>query len=316
MSTSPPPPRSARRPGSRALRLTGLDWVPDLVVVADAQGRIVFANRAAATLTGYRSQELVGKAIEFLVPERLRAAHRRSRKAYYAGRTGSRPMGSPDHDFMVCRKDGTEFSADISLNSVRTAEGEHTVSVIRDISDRKRLESALEHQALHDPLTGLANRILFFDRLNQSLLSARRDRKQVALVMLDLDRFKDVNDAHGHAAGDDVLKEIGVRLGSGLRASDTLARIGGDEFAWIMPRVKDQADVERAVTDRLQMLKRTLLFGKSRVEIAASAGIAVYPHDGRDADSLIRHADAAMYSAKRERRGVAFYPRQRPRSSG
>lgn len=280
-------------------------------MVADAGGRIVFANRSAGALTGYKSKELVGKSIESLVPERLRAIHRRHRQAYYAGRAGARAMGAPDHDFRVRRKDGTEFSADISLNSVDTPHGRQTISVIRDISERKRLESALEHQALHDPLTGLANRIVFFDRLNQALLAARRERKHVALVILDLDTFKDVNDAYGHSVGDELLKELASRLSEGLRASDTVARIGGDEFAWILPRVADHAAVERIVRRRLRMLSRPSQIEKHRLEIAASAGIAIYPHDGRDPDSLIRHADAAMYSAKREGSGVAFYARRR-----
>jgi diguanylate cyclase (GGDEF)-like protein/PAS domain S-box-containing protein len=273
---------TGRLPDPGSAQLKALDWIPDLVVIADTGGRIVFVNQSADRITGYRPEELVGRKIEILVPVSLRPAHRGHRIDYYGGRTGPRPMGTPGHDFRVRRKDGTEFSADIALDSIKTPQGPRTISVIRNINERRRLESTLQHQALHDPLTGLANRLLFFDRLNQSLLSARRERKEVALVLLDVDDFKAVNDAHGHATGDDVLKEFGVRLGSGLRASDTVARIGGDEFAWILPRVTDHQGVERAVSKQMRVVHRPFHVGGSRLEVSVSAGIALYPHDGRD----------------------------------
>lgn len=285
-----------------------LDRIPDGVIVTDRRGVIAFANRPAEQLTGYRRHELAGNPIELLVPEELRAIHRRHRRDFYSGRGGSRPMGRVDFDFRVRRKDGTEIFADIALGPVETEDGWQTIAVIRDITERRRLESALEHQALHDPLTGLANRTLFFDRLNQALLSARRERKEVALAMLDLDSFKDVNDALGHATGDVLLKQLGVRLGTGLRATDTAARLGGDEFAWILPRVAGRQAVERMARRRLRQLQQPFDIGKRRIELRLSAGIALYPHDGRDADTLMRHADAAMYAAKREGRGLVFYP--------
>lgn len=292
----------------RSLDLHLLDWMPDAVVVSDARGNIVFANQSAQQMTRYERDELVGSSIELLVPERFRPAHRRHRGRYYRGRTGARPMGAVDHDFMVRRKDGREIAADIALRSVDSQDGWLVVSVIRDMSDRREMELALEQRALHDPLTGLPNRILFFDRLKQALLNAHREGKQVALVMLDLDGFKEVNDAHGHAAGDAFLKELGVRLTSGSRATDTLARIGGDEFAWVLPEVAGQAVVESKVRKRMRMLQRPVsVDSKTQISVAVSAGIALYPRDGKDLDTLMRHADAAMYSAKREGRGLAFY---------
>jgi diguanylate cyclase (GGDEF)-like protein/PAS domain S-box-containing protein len=285
-----------------------LNSIPDGVVVCDGRGRIVFANRSAEDMTGYRRKELSGRAIELLVPARLRSLHRGHRRDYYAGRADPRPMGRADHDFRVRRKDGSELFADISLGSIKTVEGNQTIAVIRDMTERRRLESALEHQALHDSLTGLPNRTLFYDRLNQSLLSARRERKEVALAMLDLDGFKDVNDAFGHAAGDQLLKQWAGRLSSGLRASDTAARIGGDEFAWILPRVAGSQAVERMARRRLRVLLEPFKVDRRSIEIGVSAGIALYPDDGRDADTLMRHADSAMYTAKRQGGGLAYYP--------
>lgn len=258
-----------------------LELMPDAVVVSDRDGKIVYTNRQAERLTGYRRSELVGRRVEILVPTRLRA------------------MGKLDSDFRLRRKDGTGVSVEISIGPA----GDDTVAVLRDFTERRRLEAALEHRALHDPLTELANRTLFFDRLRQSIHAARRESSQVALVMLDLDRFKAVNDTHGHAVGDEVLKELGARLRKGLRATDTAARLGGDEFAWILPRVTSRDGVKRVVRKRLIALHEPIAAGRRKIRIRVSAGIALYPDDGRDADTLMRHSDAAMYSAKREAGG-------------
>ncbi len=288
----------AQRPSDHQL----LEWIPDGVVVVDAEGQVVFANRQARRMTGYTREELSGHGIELLVPERLRAVHKRHRDDYYAAFAGPRSMGGADHDYRVRRKDGSEFSADIALGPVQTPSGQQTVAVIRDITERSRLEAALEHQALHDPLTDLPNRTLFFDRLRQALMSARREGKKVALVILDLDAFKQVNDAFGHAVGDELLKALAVKLRAGLRATDTAARIGGDEFAWVLPRVAGRQAAERMVRKRLTALQITFTKDGERMQVKVSTGIALYPDDAADVDTLMRLADAAMYSAKAKRK--------------
>ncbi len=276
--------------------------MPDAVIVSDAAGEIVSVNRQAEALTGYSRDQLVGRKVELLVPTPLRAAHVANRRRFYArGRT--RPMGGPAVDFKLRRRDGSVLEVDIALGPA----GKHTVAVIRDMTERRAMEDALEHRALHDPLTELANRNLFYDRLRQALHAARRDKTQVALVMLDLDGFKAVNDVHGHAAGDEVLKQLGGRLRAGLRATDTAARIGGDEFAWILPRVASDAAVRRMVLRRLAVAQEPVKVRGQEIKVGISAGIAMYPDDGRDADTLMRHADAAMYSAKREGRPLVFH---------
>lgn len=272
--------------------------MPDGVLLVDADGTIAYANRRAERITGYRSNELQGRQIEILVPAPLRAIHKVHR-GEYAARPAARPMGAAAHDFSVRRKDGSEFSADIALGPLKIAGRTAVLAVIRDISERRRLEALLEHQALHDPLTGVANRTLFMDRLKQAIDSAQRDNRHVALVMLDIDKFKGLNDAFGHAAGDAALKKFAARLASGLRATDTAARLGGDEFAWILPGVADRAGAERMVRKLLQGLKMRFSVAGQSVAIKVSAGIAVYPEDGRDVDRLMRRADANLYSTKR-----------------
>lgn len=293
---------------STPVALEVLEFVPDGVVITAPDGKIVFANRHVEELTGYRRRELVGRTVEILVPDSVKAVHRGHRRDFSAGRSGPRAMSTAEHDFRVRRKDGTELFADIALGTIDTPDGRQTIAVIRDFTEHRRLEAALAHQALHDPLTGLANRTLFFDRLHQALSSARREQKQLALVMLDLDDFKSVNDDHGHAVGDQVLKQLGARLRKGLRGTDTAARIGGDEFGLIFPRIAGGQAAERMVRRRMAILEGAYAVGRKRIEVSASAGVSLYPDDGDDTDTLLRHADSAMYFAKREGRGVAFYP--------
>ncbi len=271
-----------------------LEAIPDAVVVSDPDGSIVFVNRAAEAMTGYRRSELIGRKVEVLVPARLRGIHVRHRRKFY-NEPARGLMGAGRGDLVVRRKDGETIPVEISLGPA----GQNTVSVVRDVSERHRMEAALEHRALHDPLTDLANRTLFFDRLRQLIHTARRESTQFALVMLDLDGFKTINDVHGHAAGDATLKIVGERLRTGLRATDTAARLGGDEFAWLLPRVSSRRAVDQMVRKRLSSAQQPVVVDGTKLDIGVSAGIAMYPDDGRDPDSLMRHADAAMYWSKR-----------------
>lgn len=224
-------------------------------------------------------------------------------------------MGSADLDFRLTRKDGTDLSVDIALAPIGLPRNPYVAAAIRDATERRRLESDLKHRALHDPLTDLANRALFFDRLEVAMLGSRRDRRPVAVVMLDLDRFKAVNDAFGHAAGDAVLRLLAVQLQAGLRSTDTVARIGGDEFAWILPHVSGSDAAIRKVRALLRALTRTYPFEGNPIEVGVSAGMALFPDDGRDADALMRHADIALYTAKRRGGGLASIGRRHAQSS-
>ncbi len=271
-----------------------LEAIPDAVAVTDKQGNIVFVNRAAEAMTGYDRKALVGHVVETLVPERWRGIHVRHRRSFYT-RGSPRLMGDGTKDFSLRRKDGTIVPVEISLGPV----GADTVAVVRDVTERRRMEAALEHRALHDPLTDLANRSLFFDRLRQAVHAARRDGSQVALVMLDLDGFKAINDTRGHATGDAVLREVASRLRLGLRATDSAARLGGDEFVWILPRGSGRRSVEAMVRKRLAVAQEPVNLDGQTIDVGVSAGIAMYPDDGQDPDTLMRYADRAMYTVKR-----------------
>lgn len=288
-----------------------LEQLPDGVLVVDQAGRVAYANRQLERWSGYRRSEMVGRTMEILVPPKLRPLHRQHRRAYLAS-PKPRPMGSLDLDFLLRRKDGSELAVDIELGQIGGPGNGHTVAVIRNATERIRLEADLRRRALHDPLTDLANRSLFFDRLNQAMLGFFRDRQPVALVMLDLDRFKSVNDAFGHVAGDALLRQLATELQSGLRATDTVARMGGDEFVWILPHVSGPQAALRKVRALLRALPPAYSFDGNQIEVGISAGMALFPNDGEDADALMRHADLALYRAKRHGGGLEVVGRPSP----
>jgi diguanylate cyclase (GGDEF)-like protein len=186
--------------------------------------------------------------------------------------------------------------------------------MIEDITERKEAEAELrrqselnEHQALHDALTGLPNRTLLRDRIQQAILTASREGGRAAILMMDLDRFKEVNDSLGHHAGDELLKELGDRLQKILRASDTVARLGGDEFGLLLPKHDGPADVIPALEKICEALEQPIVLQELPLAIEASIGVALYPDDGDDVDTLLQHADVAMYAAKEGNVPYAFY---------
>ncbi len=180
--------------------------------------------------------------------------------------------------------------------------------LVRDITPQKLAEEArdnaerrLRHQTLHDALTDLPNRVFFSDRLDHALERTRRKREELVILMLDLDRFKDVNDTFGHATGDEVLREVARRLTSVTRDGDSVARLGGDEFAILLPN-STEAEAARLIDRVANCVKEPILIGKRATSIDISAGLAVFPRDGTEAEALLRRADAAMYAAKRTAR--------------
>lgn len=177
------------------------------------------------------------------------------------------------------------------------------VGTVADIDARKLQEDEIRHQAQHDMLTGLPNRLLFNDRLHQALLAAQREQHQLAVIFFDLDKFKPVNDTWGHAVGDLLLQQVATRVRTALRASDTLARIGGDEFVVLLPRIAAAPDARRIAEDILAALNRPFETEAATLHISGSLGVAVYPESGLDAEALLRRADEAMYEAKLGGRG-------------
>jgi diguanylate cyclase (GGDEF)-like protein/PAS domain S-box-containing protein len=176
------------------------------------------------------------------------------------------------------------------------------LSIIQDITERKLTEELIKKLAYHDALTGLPNRMLCQDRLKMALAQAQRHRRQVAVMMLDLDFFKQVNDIFGHRIGDRLLQVVGSRLTGLLRKSDTVARLGGDEFIVISPEISRVTDAAKVSQKILDSFRAPFICEEQEVRVTASIGMAIYPLDGRDPDTLLRHADIAMYCAKREGR--------------
>ena len=192
------------------------------------------------------------------------------------------------------------------VQPMRSADGSVVVAH-RDITERKRVETALEHQALHDTLTELPNRVLLRDRLRQAILAGRRRNTQVALLFIDLDRFKELNDTFGHQAGDVVLREVGERFINAVRASDTVARLGGDEFAVLIPLAADREEALMVARRVASSLEEPFVVEGETAFIEASVGIVLCPEHGEDVQTLMRRADVAMYAAKRSGSGIQLY---------
>jgi len=278
---------------------------PDATVIVDSVGKIVLTNVQAEKLFGYTAEELKEVPVELLMPERYRVSHGALRQGYQL-KSHSRPMGG-DIDLYGLHKDGTEFPIEISLSPIVTKEGALVASAIRDISDRKTTEALLVHQANFDTLTDLPNRVLAIDRLSQALASAQRHNLHVALMFIDLDRFKDINDTLGHAAGDKLLVEVAKRLLTCVRGNDTVARLGGDEFLIILSDLHNAIDAEFVAEKVLSTVKCAYVLEGHELFVSASIGITSYPDDSDDPHVLLRNADAAMYRAKGAGRNTARF---------
>src|SRR5256884_344579 len=280
-----------------------LDNVSDGLATIDPAGIIESANPAVVKLFGYSEQELVGQQSDILIA----TTHRAAFDNYLQRRLTLDIPVSGAHETMGKRKNGSLFPLEFVVSSMQIGSRHMFIATLRDISERKAHTDALEYQALHDALTGLPNRSLFGDRLRQALLAARRNQKMFGVLLLDLDRFKDINDALGHDRGDSLLQEVTARLRGVLRATDTIARLGGDEFAVLTTDAKHPEDVVSTAKKILASLEGPFAIGDQMVETGASIGIAMYPLHGDDPSTLLRRADVAMYVAKRSGGGYAQY---------
>jgi diguanylate cyclase (GGDEF)-like protein/PAS domain S-box-containing protein len=269
---------------------------PDAIVVTDGKGRIKEVNTQLERLFKYSAGELIGHPIEILIPERFRLVHLAHGTAY-DDHAYVRLMG-PKRELFGLRKDGVEFPVDIMLSPVEAPQGLFVLAVIRDITERKQKDAEMSHLSQHDVLTDLPNRLLLKDRLTQAISLARRNHGQLAVLFLDLDGFKHVNDSLGHAIGDKLLRSVAARLSACVRKSDTVSRQGGDEFVILLSEVKNAADAAISAAKIITELKREHTIGEHRLHITVSIGISAYPNEGEDADMLINNADRAMYHAK------------------
>jgi diguanylate cyclase (GGDEF)-like protein/PAS domain S-box-containing protein len=276
-----------------------------LLSTPDASGdhRIHFANAGFESLTGFPAAQVTGQTLEAL---RITAEERDMRRRLASHLQHGIAF---EGEAAATRRDGSRYVLELHVMPVRDAAGTltHWVCILRDVSDRKAQLAALEHQALHDMLTGLPNRVLLLDRLEQALLATSRQRSPLALLIMDLDRFKEVNDAFGHHGGDQLLTQVGPRLKSQLRSSDTVARLGGDEFAVLLPTVEDLESAVATAKKLIKSLDAPFLVEGHAFPVGASLGIAITPDHGSDAPTLLRRADVAMYIAKQSNGGIAVY---------
>ncbi|MGR8935112.1 MAG: EAL domain-containing protein [Gammaproteobacteria bacterium] len=275
------------------------------LMVTDAETRILNVNPMFLKVTGYRKSELIGKTPAILKSGRQDAAFytamwkQLSSDGQWAGEIWNR------------RKNGEVYPEWLSITGVRDSKGNtsHFVATFIDISVQKEAEARIEQLAYYDALTGLANRTLFHSHLQKVLVQAQRDRDTVVLLFIDLDHFKSVNDTLGHDVGDEMLKDVAMRLVNSVREGDILSRLGGDEFVAILRErpaaANDPVEAARKVVERIiHCLEEPFEYGKQRFHCGASIGIAVFPNDGNTSSELMQRADTAMYEAKKAGRST------------
>jgi diguanylate cyclase (GGDEF)-like protein/PAS domain S-box-containing protein len=268
----------------------------------DLEGRVLAANGSAEALIGFTADELKGRPFTyFLVREDIEPQL-----------ISNLASGRIENFRIECRylhRDGTSRHSLCAASLVRDhlRKPHYILVVVEDITQLKIQQRFLEYQALHDSLTQLPNRLLLEDRFEQALEASQRDGKSLGFLLLDLDRFKDINDAHGHKVGDHVLQQVATKVRSVVRASDTVARLGGDEFAILQSAVPDRTAAAVMANKILAALADPVAVEAGRqLQVAASVGIAIAPEDGVRFDALMRRADLAMYAAKSKGGGYEF----------
>ena len=271
------------------------DSLTEAIVITGLDGRIQSVNPAFTKITGFGEDEARGQK----PGELLRSGQHDAdfyRSMWQALSTSGRWQGEVSNR----RKNGEAYTEWLSISALRDPEGRaiQYVGLFSDISERKEAEASIYHLAYHDALTGLANRTLFRDRLDTALRQATRSGRTLAVMILDLDRFKVVNDTLGHAVGDQLLRQVAQRLQTVTRESDTFARLGGDEFALLLPEIASAEDAEAIGRKVVGAMRTAFALGERELFATTSIGIAVFPQHGRSGDELLRNADVALYAAK------------------
>jgi diguanylate cyclase (GGDEF)-like protein/PAS domain S-box-containing protein len=297
---------SARKQAEHTLKLAAqvFELGREAVLIADSARRIVSVNRAFCDVTGHDGETTCGRLLHEILCGMHDDAQCRlmfeaaEARGYWEGEVWDR------------RRNGQIYPQWLTLTAVPGPDGavSHYIAVFSDISERKSLEERTRHMAEHDFLTGLPNRILLIDRVSQAIASSRRNGTQFALLFLDLDRFKFVNDSMGHHIGDRLLQEVARRLKKCVRAIDTVSRQGGDEFIILLADIGLPKQVARIAQNVMDEVGRTCAIDGHEFSVTACIGISTYPNDGDDIDTLLQHADIAMYYAKESgRNGFQFF---------
>ncbi len=278
----------------------------EAVLVTDREHRVLSANRAFTRITGFTEDQVRGQ-----IPGPWRLAEEDPESAGEIARALA-AEGSWHGELRDQRANGETYPAWVSISAVDNGQGElsHYFLVFSDISERKEAERQIHRLAYYDALTGLPNRALLYSLLEQSLAEAHRRKEFGAVLFLDLDRFKAINDSFGHSLADSLLKEVGRRLSSALRDEDMVARLGGDEFVIALFDIVRREDALVVAQKLLHALDAPFTLERNEISLRASIGIAIFPEDGRDAESLIRNADTAMYRAKQSGGGQLFYSQE------
>jgi diguanylate cyclase (GGDEF)-like protein/PAS domain S-box-containing protein len=269
--------------------------IPEAVMVHDEDGNILHINDVGAKRLEWSAEDLVGKNLrEIIKPENATVLSDHARMA--------RTDGSSSLEITYISRTGKYIVAEVNERPIELEGKSVILSVARDITERKRAEQQLAYIATHDALTGLPNRVLFNDRLNLALAQAQRHQQKLAVLLLDLDRFKDINDTLGHSVGDQLLRVTSRRLKGLLRKSDTLARMGGDEFLFLVIDIDRLENVTEVARKILGSFRAPFVIEDHELHSTASIGVTIFPDDGVDADTLLKNADIAMYSAKQKGR--------------
>ena len=271
----------------------------DALVQMDFDGHITGWNQQAAKIFGWTADEILDQRIEnTIIPVRYRAAHRKGMKRFLD--TGESTVLNTLIEIHALHRNGHEFPVEMSLSVLDSPDLQEFNAYIRDISERKHAETVIWNQANFDSLTSLPNRNLFLQKLEHEIRSCDRSNQSLALMYLDLDRFKDVNDSLGHDMGDLLLIEIANRLKKVVREIDTVSRLSGDEFTIILGNIDDQLSVQPICQELLDTLAQPFQLDNEKVFLTASIGVTFYPQDSKDIENLQRNADQAMYAAKTE----------------
>jgi diguanylate cyclase (GGDEF)-like protein/PAS domain S-box-containing protein len=280
-----------------------LDSIGDAVVSTDVAGNVTYINPVAERMTGWSAPEAFGKPLGDVV--RIIDAYSREpvRDPLAMAMRKNDTVGLGD-DCLLVRRNGEESAIEDTAAPMHDSDGRviGAVLVFHDVGAARLMSARMSHLAQHDPLTGLPNRLLLDDRLSRAITSARRRATELAVLFLDVDRFKRVNDFLGHATGDEVLKSIARRLTESVRESDTVSRHGGDEFVVLLSEVACGADAAFSADKLLAAIAVPHRVAEQDLQVTASVGIAVYPNDGTDAVTLLRKADLALLRAKPQRR--------------
>ncbi len=281
--------------------------VMDGIITINDNGNIEGFNPAAEQIFGYSQQEILGQNVKILMPEPDQSAHD-GYILHYLQTGQSKILNVRGREVTAIRKNGEHFPMELSISKMALGEQNYFVGIARDITERKQAEQKIAHLAHYDYLTDLPNRALFVDTLDHSLALAKRNHCKLAVMFLDLDGFKNVNDTLGHDAGDLLLQSVALRLKETIRNSDTVARVGGDEFTFILYNTDYQENVSLVASKIIATLSEPFILNSNICHIGGSMGIASYPDDSTSVKELIIQADAAMYLAKQNgKNNYKFY---------